>query len=206
MGARDSGRLGTPPELAIAEDLGNRGDLTTSALVPMSDAVGRAMIVAWGGRGGGTACRDDGPGRHCTHGQMVIQGCRRPVDGGRTNAGFDRRTGCRIACRRTTRVERQGSSGVASPPVVIWIPSPTQGGIYDTRKTTLAGGGWRSMLYAAGGGWNHRCGLFEAVLDQGQPFGFWGGRRQAAPLRSRGSDRTRPAVSSSRAATCDGRR
>jgi nicotinate-nucleotide pyrophosphorylase (carboxylating) len=58
--------------------------------------------------------------------------------------------------------------------------------IYDTRKTTP---GWRSLeKYAVrqGGGWNHRAGLFEAVLikDNHLAFGEHLGQMGTVPLFS----------------------
>jgi nicotinate-nucleotide pyrophosphorylase (carboxylating) len=152
--------------LAIAEDLGQQGDMTTKALVP-ADAVGRASIVVRqtgivaGLVGVATAIEQFDPrlrwspqvedGRRVPRGEQigVIEG---PAQG-------------LLAAERVLLNFLGRLSGIATlTRKYVDAVAGTKARIYDTRKTTP---GWRRLeKYAVrcGGGWNHRTGLFEAVL------------------------------------------
>ena len=183
--------------LALAEDLGDVGDLTANATIP-EDAVGAARVVA----------RSEG----------VLSGL--PVvamladrfglaDGFRADlADGDRlRPGDRIArvegsmrsilaWERTALNFLQRLSGVATLTArFVAEVEGTGAAILDTRKTTP---GWRALeKYAVrcGGGHNHRIGLYDAVLikdnhlawlvAEGDPVG-----RAIANARSRSPEGT----------------
>lgn len=167
-------------KLAIDEDLGRLGDLTTSALVP-TDALGRATVVA---RQGGVvaglpaaamalaAVAPDARWMAEAHdGQPVVAGqCLARIEGPAA--------GLLVAERLVLNVLGR-LSGIASlAGRYVAAIEGTRARIYDTRKTTP---GWRRLeKYAVrcGGGWNHRTGLFEAVLikDNHLAFGAAGSR------------------------------
>jgi nicotinate-nucleotide pyrophosphorylase (carboxylating) len=153
-------------QLAIREDLGEAGDWTTRSLVP-ADAVGQAAIVA----------RQPGvvtglPGVEValaaidknlawsseTHdGRMVEPGKRIGVIRGPARGLF--------AAERLLLNYLGRLSGIATlTHKYVEAVTGTGARIFDTRKTVP---GWRRLeKYAVrcGGGWNHRGGLFEAVL------------------------------------------
>ncbi len=152
--------------LAIEEDLGHAGDLTTCSLVPR-DAIGRASISA---RQSGVVAGLPGvqtamdaldqnliwtPEVH--DGQAVEQGGRIGVISGPAPGLF--------AVERLLLNFLGRLSGIATlTRKYVELVAGTQARIFDTRKTTP---GWRRLeKYAVrcGGGWNHRSGLFEAVL------------------------------------------
>jgi nicotinate-nucleotide pyrophosphorylase (carboxylating) len=153
-------------ELALAEDLGTGGDLTSQAIIP-SELQGKAVFVA----------RDPGvlAGRQAA--EMVVAA----VD---PNLRFDPllgdgsrlESGARIAVvsgpmRSLLTVERtalnflQRLSGVATQTRrYVDAIAGLKSQIFDTRKTTP---GWRLLeKYAVrqGGGHNHRIGLYDAIL------------------------------------------
>ncbi len=167
--------------LAVREDLGDEGDLTTNSLVPVH-ATGQAAIVA----------RQAG----------IIAG----LPGVETTLDvINRRLRWTTEMRDGQAIERAGRVGIVSGPIRgllaaerlllnflgrlsgiatltgLYVESVAGTGarIYDTRKTTP---GWRRLeKYAVrcGGGWNHRGGLFEAVLIKDNHLA-WGAADTAA--------------------------
>jgi nicotinate-nucleotide pyrophosphorylase (carboxylating) len=152
--------------LAVREDLGPTGDWTTDALVP-ENALGRAAIVA---RQAGviaglpgvdlaigrieprlrwSPCAEDGQAVRPGHVLGVIDGPARGL----------------LSAERLVLNMLGRLSGIATlTRQYVDAVAGTRARIYDTRKTTP---GWRRLeKYAVrcGGGWNHRTGLFEAVL------------------------------------------
>jgi nicotinate-nucleotide pyrophosphorylase (carboxylating) len=152
--------------LALEEDLGSAGDLTSQAIIP-ADLTGRAVLVARqaGVLAGMPAAqqtfalvdptlsfeplREDGSLLKPRDRLAVIQGRMRSIlTGERTALNFEQRL-----------------SGVASQTrryvdAVAGLPCQ----ILDTRKTTP---GWRLLeKYAVrcGGGHNHRMGLYDGIL------------------------------------------
>jgi len=152
--------------LAIDEDLGRAGDLTTRSLVPR-DAIGRASIsarqsgVVAGLFGVKTALdavdQNLAWSPEMADGQTVEQGGRIGVISGPAQGLF--------AVERLLLNFLGRLSGIATlTHKYVELAAGTQARIFDTRKTTP---GWRRLeKYAVrcGGGWNHRSGLFEAVL------------------------------------------
>ncbi|MGD0517727.1 MAG: carboxylating nicotinate-nucleotide diphosphorylase [Thermoguttaceae bacterium] len=152
--------------LAIDEDLGRAGDLTTRSLVPL-DAVGQASIMA---RQPGVAAGLSGVrtilaavnqslnwSPEKSDGQTIKQGERMGVIRGPAQGLF--------AAERLLLNYLGRLSGIATlTRKYVELVAGTGARIFDTRKTTP---GWRRLeKYAVrcGGGWNHRGGLFDAVL------------------------------------------
>ncbi len=152
--------------MAIDEDLGRAGDLTTCSLVPR-DAMGRASISA---RQSGVVAGLSGVktaldavdqnlawSPEASDGQAVEQGARIGVISGPAQGLF--------AVERLLLNFLGRLSGIATlTRKYVELAAGTRARIFDTRKTTP---GWRRLeKYAVrcGGGWNHRSGLFEAVL------------------------------------------
>ncbi len=160
--------------LAIDEDLGREGDWTTRALVPPG-ATGRAAVVV---RGGGvvaglpalpSALEKFDPrlrwSPETEDGRLVERG-------GRLGAIEGPARGL-LAAERVLLNVLSRLSGIASlTRKFVDAAAGTKARIYDTRKTTP---GWRRLeKYAVrcGGGWNHRTGLFAAVLIKDNHLAF----------------------------------
>jgi nicotinate-nucleotide pyrophosphorylase (carboxylating) len=170
--------------LAIDEDLGGGGDLTSCSLVPR-DAIGRASIsarqsgVVAGLCGVKTAL--DAVDQNLTwspeasDGQAVEQGGRIGVISGPVQGLF--------AVERLLLNFLGRLSGIATlTRKYVELTAGTQARIFDTRKTTPA---WRRLeKYAVrcGGGWNHRSRLFEAVLIKDNHLA-WGADSRRESLR-----------------------
>lgn len=162
--------------LAIREDLGDEGDWTTNSLVD-ENAIGSAAVVA---RKQGvvaglplvamTLAAVDARLQwvpQLEDGQVVGQGsCAGIIRGPVRGMLSAERIVLNMICRL---------SGIASlTRIYVEAVAGTGARIYDTRKTTP---GWRRLeKYAVrcGGGWNHRGGLFEAVLIKDNHLA-WGG-------------------------------
>ena len=151
--------------LAIREDCGT-GDRTTAALVP-EDLVGRAAVVARepgviAGLPAAAMTLDEIDPRLLWSPQIEDGHSVRPGDRLATIDGPARSilTAERLMLNLLGRI-----SGVATlTRAYVDAVAGTTARIFDTRKTTP---GWRRLQkYAVrcGGGWNHRTGLFDAVL------------------------------------------
>jgi nicotinate-nucleotide pyrophosphorylase (carboxylating) len=152
--------------LALREDLGSSGDCTTMALVP-EGAMGRAEVVARqegvvaGLPAAETALAEIDPRVHwepsSEDGDVVHAGGRL--------ARISGPAGSLLAAERIVLNLLGRLSGIASlTQKYVEAICGTKARIFDTRKTIP---GWRQLeKYAVrcGGGWNHRTGLFDAVL------------------------------------------
>jgi nicotinate-nucleotide pyrophosphorylase (carboxylating) len=153
-------------QLAIREDLDCDGDWTTRSLVPQN-SIGRASIVSRqlgvvaGLPGVKTALaaidQNLDWSSETRDGQSIEQGGRIGIIGGPV-CGL-------LAVERLLLNFLGRMSGIATlTRRYVEAVAGTSARIFDTRKTTP---GWRRLeKYAVrcGGGWNHRSGLFEAVL------------------------------------------
>jgi nicotinate-nucleotide pyrophosphorylase (carboxylating) len=153
-------------KLALEEDLGSAGDLTSQAVIP-ADCAGRAVFVArtWGTIAGlpvaaAVVATVDPRLQFQT---LVEDGTR--VEAGARLAVVSGPMRSILAAERTALNFLQRLSGVATQTrryvdAIAGLPSQ----ILDTRKTTP---GWRLLeKYAVrcGGGHNHRIGLYDGVL------------------------------------------
>ncbi|MHC4398075.1 MAG: carboxylating nicotinate-nucleotide diphosphorylase [Planctomycetota bacterium] len=170
--------------LAVREDLGLAGDLTTLALVP-EDQPGGAHMVA----------RNTG----VVAGLAAAEAALRLVDS-HLRWLPERQDGDLVAPGdRVARIEGPARSVLAAERLVLNLVGRLSGvatlthrfveavagtaaRIYDTRKTTP---GWRRLeKYAVrcGGGRNHRTGLFDAVLIKDNHLALGAGGRADAPV------------------------
>lgn len=178
-------------ELALREDLGDTGDVTSEAVIP-SDLTGCAALVA----------RENGVLAGLASAEMVmkridpsIQFEAHIADGERMKPG-DRiavvsgRMRSILAAERTALNFVQHLSGIATltrryVDAVAGLPCR----ILDTRKTTP---GWRLLeKYAVrcGGGHNHRTGLYDGILIKDNHLGAL--RDVTNPIRTAGDRATR---------------
>jgi nicotinate-nucleotide pyrophosphorylase (carboxylating) len=163
-GMRERVNLRRLLEMARDEDLGS-GDVTSAILPPEVHAVGRfvarqPMVFCGGALLEAVAAAYDGELRTTT----------KTPEGDRTEAGqllavWEGPARGMLSAERVALNFLQRLSGVATTTrEYANAVAGTAAGIYDTRKTTP---GWRELeRYAvrAGGGKNHRRGLYDAVL------------------------------------------
>lgn len=170
--------------LAVREDLERMFDWTTVSLVP-SDAQAAANIVA---RQPGVICGLRAAELALGEMDPRVQLTCGASDGDKVEAG---QVVARIAgaARSLLTAERillnfiGRLSGIATL-TRRYVDAVGQGGarIYDTRKTTP---GWRRLeKYAVrcGGGYNHRTGLFDAILIKDNHLAFTGAAEGASRL------------------------
>jgi nicotinate-nucleotide pyrophosphorylase (carboxylating) len=183
--------------LAIREDLDPDGDWTTRSLVP-PNSIGQASIVA---RQSGVVAGLPGVNTALAAVNQWAEGRQGPCRGQNLNWSAE------ISDGQT--VEQGGRIGIISGPVCgllaaerlllnflgrlsgiatlthryVEAVAGTMARIFDTRKTAP---GWRRLeKYAVrcGGGWNHRSGLFEAVLIKDNHLA-WGATRGFTPAEA----------------------
>ena len=152
--------------LAVREDLERGHDWTTVAIVA-ADRQGRAAIVA---REAGVVCGIRAAETVIDEMEADIQLTPHLADGdavAATQVVAELSGNARdlLTCERTILNFMGRLSGVATlTREYVEVAANPRVRIYDTRKTTP---GWRRLeKYAVrcGGGWNHRVGLFDAVL------------------------------------------
>jgi len=179
-------------QLALEEDLGRQGDVTSCAVVP-AEAVGRAAVVARA-----TGVIAGLPAVALTF-QTIEPTLRLSVDvedgqsvgAGQQIALVDGPARAILSAERLVLNVLGRLSGIATlTRRFVQAVSGTAARIYDTRKTTP---GWRLLeKYAVrcGGGCNHRTGLFDAVLIKDNHLALWSragqdsGRSIAAAVRA----------------------
>jgi nicotinate-nucleotide pyrophosphorylase (carboxylating) len=165
-------------KLALAEDLGPDGDLTSRATIP-AELQGRAALVA---RSSGTLAGQDavlmvchGVDPRLTYTSLLPDGTAlQRGDHIGTLAGPMRSI---LAAERTALNFLQRLSGVATQTQrYVAAVAGLRARIFDTRKTTP---GWRLLeKYAVrcGGGCNHRTGLYDGILIKDNHLAALGGR------------------------------
>ncbi len=153
-------------DLALAEDLGEAGDVTTSALIP-ADAEGVGEFVARSpGVVAGLPVLERLIARHgLLPGWAPRVTDSAPVGPGDSIASIAGPVRTLLSLERILLNFLQRLSGIASLTArYASAVDGTRAKILDTRKTTP---GWRALeKYAVrcGGGTNHRFGLFDAIL------------------------------------------
>lgn len=171
-------------DLALAEDLGETGDRTSTALIP-ADLPGRAVFAA---RSPGVVaglpaaelvCEAVGGLRFeplVADGSPVAPGTRLAVVSGPLRN--------LLAAERTALNFLQRLSGIATlTRKYVDAAAGTRAAVLDTRKTTP---GWRLLeKYAvrAGGGTNHRVGLFDGILIKDNHLAGLAGGDPATAIR-----------------------
>jgi nicotinate-nucleotide pyrophosphorylase (carboxylating) len=151
---------------ALAEDLGLAGDITTNALIPSDAVSGAALVLREEGCIAGlplavAAFRALDPEArveaHQREGSMARAGCVVARVSGRTRAILSAE---RVALNLVQRL-----SGVATATRgFVEAVEGTGAKIVCTRKTTPCLRAFEKYAVRAGGGANHRYGLFDAVL------------------------------------------
>jgi nicotinate-nucleotide pyrophosphorylase (carboxylating) len=163
--------------LALDEDLGPAGDITTDAIVP-ADAEGEAAIVS---RQGGVVAGLDLAEAAFKALNPDIRFARMIEDGGKAEAGATLakvagKTRALLTGERTALNFLGRLSGIATMTAgFVKAVEGTGARIACTRKTTP---GWRAFeKYAvrAGGGVNHRFGLYDAILVKDNHIAAAGG-------------------------------
>jgi nicotinate-nucleotide pyrophosphorylase (carboxylating) len=153
-------------ELALEEDLGTAGDITSNATIPAS-LTGRAIFVARrpgvlaGTQAAEMACHAVDPGLEF----KALRADGQAIGAGDALARVHGTMRSILAAERTALNFLQHLSGIASlTRCYVEALRDLATEILDTRKTLP---GWRALAkYAVrcGGGHNHRTGLYDAIL------------------------------------------
>jgi nicotinate-nucleotide pyrophosphorylase (carboxylating) len=187
--------------LALAEDLGQQGDLTSQALVD-ADLLGQAVLVArqagiLAGLAGvpsllaeveawleAAAERASASGPTASADRLrwtPLAEDGQPIQAGQTVGRLEGPARKILGCERILLNLVGRLSGIATlTRQFVEAVAGTGAAIYDTRKTTP---GWRRLeKYAVrcGGGRNHRSGLFDAILIKDNHLAFCQGQLRPA--------------------------
>ena len=147
---------------ALAEDLGGRGDITSELLVP-ADAVATARVVAR--RPGVLAGREAGEEvlRQTGVAGDWLRGDGDQLDAGSVVAEITGPARAVLTAERTLLNLLCHLSGVATL-TAAYAEAAAPAAVLDTRKTTPGMRALEKAAVVAGGGRNHRMGLFDRVL------------------------------------------
>jgi len=188
--------------LALAEDLGQQGDLTSQALVG-ADLPGQAVVAArqagvlaglagvpsllaeveaWLGKAAVVQSAAFGPEASSARLRWTpLAEDGQPIQAGHTVGRLEGPARSILACERILLNLMGRLSGIATlTRQFVEAVAGTGVAIYDTRKTTP---GWRRLeKYAVrcGGGRNHRTGLFDAILIKDNHLAFCQGQLRPA--------------------------
>lgn len=168
---------------ALAEDLGERGDVTSLVTIP-EHARARGRVLArkpgvFAGRAFGEEVLQ----------QMGVEGTWQAADGalispGASVLGVEGPARAVLAAERTLLNGLSRLSGIATM-TAAYVQAARPAAVLDTRKTTP---GWRALekaAVAAGGGTNHRMGLHDMVLVKDNHLVIGGIDLAAAVARAR---------------------
>lgn len=147
---------------ALAEDLGERGDVTSLVTVPGGARARGRVVARQPGVLAGRAFGEE------VLRQMGVDGTWQAADGavlsaGESVLGVDGPARAVLAAERTLLNGMSHLSGIATL-TARYVRAAAPARVLDTRKTTP---GWRALekqAVAAGGGVNHRMGLHDMVL------------------------------------------
>ncbi len=195
MSEAPSPHLELPPLLveravaaALKEDLGDAGDITTDAIIP-SDAEGEAKIVA---RKEGVVAGLDLAEAAFRMLDPKVKFTRVVGDGGRVAAGgtiaeVQGNTRALLTGERTALNFLGRLSGIATLTAsFVAAVEGTKARIACTRKTTPNLRAFEKYAVRAGGGVNHRFGLYDAVLVKDNHIAAAGGIAKAlAKIKAR---------------------
>jgi len=173
---------------ALEEDLGQAGDITTDPIIP-ADAVAEAEIVA---RKPGVIAGQDLAAASFKALDPDVEFVADVADGGKVSGGT-RIADIRGKARALLTAERTALnflghlSGIATlTAAYVAAVEGTDARIACTRKTTPGLRAFEKYAVRAGGGVNHRFGLYDAALVKDNHIAAAGGLRQALErLRAR---------------------
>ncbi len=163
-------------EVALAEDLGARGDITTQAVVPAGAPMAASIRSREAGRIAGAdiaglvLSRLPGPAT-----ATVVTADGSDVGAGDTIARLSGAASALLTGERTILNLMGRLSGIATATAaVVRAVDGTGVAIKDTRKTTPGLRLLEKYAVAVGGGVNHRSGLYDAVLIKDNHIGIAG--------------------------------
>ena len=163
-------------EVALAEDLGAAGDITTDAVIPRGLPIIAAIRSRQAGRIAGVDCiaiafsRFPDPA-----GVTIVAADGDDVAAGATVARISGSARTVLTAERTILNILGRLSGIATATAAaVRLVAGHRAVIKDTRKTTPGLRALEKYAVAVGGGVNHRCGLHDAVLIKDNHIGLAG--------------------------------
>jgi nicotinate-nucleotide pyrophosphorylase (carboxylating) len=179
-------RFGTTAELvaaALAEDLGERGDITSALLIPAGARLAARVVSRADGVLAGRAAAEE------VLRQTGVAGRWLRDDGARLAPGvaaaeIEGPARAVLAAERTLLNLLCHLSGVATL-TAAYVAAAAPAAVLDTRKTTPGMRALEKAAVVAGGGENHRMGLFDRVLVKDNHLALAGAGLADAVVRAR---------------------
>jgi nicotinate-nucleotide pyrophosphorylase (carboxylating) len=158
-------RFGTTRELvaaALAEDFGGRGDITSSLLIPADARLSARVVARAAGVLAGRAAGEEVLRQTGVAGRWLLEDGA-PLSPGTAVAELEGPARAVLGAERTLLNLLCHLSGVATL-TAAYVRAAAPATVLDTRKTTPAMRELENAAVVAGGGANHRMGLFDRVL------------------------------------------
>lgn len=176
----------TPAEVvaaALAEDLGEGGDITSTLLIPAQRRTSARVVARRSGVLAGRQVADE------VLRQTGVDGAWRSADGDRLVAGtvvvnIEGPARAVLTAERTLLNLLCHLSGIATL-TAAYVNACAPVAVLDTRKTTPGLRALEKAAVVAGGGANHRMGLFDRVLVKDNHLALAGAGLVEAVTRSR---------------------
>jgi nicotinate-nucleotide pyrophosphorylase (carboxylating) len=179
-------RFGTTRELvaaALAEDFGGRGDITSSLLIPAGARLSARVVARAAGVLAGRAAGEEVLRQTGVAGRWLLEDGA-PLLPGTAVAELEGPARAVLGAERTLLNLLCHLSGVATL-TAAYVRAAAPATVLDTRKTTPAMRELEKAAVVAGGGANHRMGLFDRVLVKDNHLALAGAGLADAVARAR---------------------
>jgi nicotinate-nucleotide pyrophosphorylase (carboxylating) len=179
-------RFGTTRELvaaALAEDFGGRGDITSSLLIPADARLSARVVARAAGVLAGRAAGEEVLRQTGVAGRWLLEDGA-PLSPGTAVAELEGPARAVLGAERTLLNLLCHLSGVATL-TAAYVRAAAPATVLDTRKTTPAMRELEKAAVVAGGGANHRMGLFDRVLVKDNHLALAGAGLADAVARAR---------------------
>ena len=168
---------------ALAEDLGERGDVTSALLIPADARPSARVVSRAGGVLAGRAAGEEVLRQTGVSGRWHLEDGARLAPG-TVVAAVEGPARAVLAAERTLLNLLCHLSGVATL-TAAYVQAAAPAAVLDTRKTTPGMRALEKAAVVAGGGANHRMGLFDRILVKDNHLALAGAGLAEAVARAR---------------------
>ena len=168
---------------ALAEDLGERGDITSALLIPEDARLAARVVSRADGVLAGRAAGEEVLRQTGVAGRWLLEDGAR-LEPGTVVAEVEGPARAVLGAERTLLNLLCHLSGVATL-TAAYVRAAAPAAVLDTRKTTPGMRALEKAAVVAGGGANHRMGLFDRVLVKDNHLALAGAGLAGAVARAR---------------------
>lgn len=168
---------------ALGEDLGQRGDITSALMIPTDARLSARVVARAAGVLAGRAAGEEALRQTGVSGRWLLEDSA-PLAPGAVVAELEGPARALLGAERTLLNLLCHLSGVATL-TSAYVRAAAPATVLDTRKTTPGMRALEKAAVVAGGGANHRMGLFDRVLVKDNHLALAGAGLSDAVARAR---------------------